>query len=625
MCAMLKETPWPLGCAERESAPGRDKLNRQANGGIMVISRRAFGGLVIALMLALAIHNQASAQRGGSRSGSGTRNSSSNQPVPLLRLEVNRVPVDVVVTDKNGKPVLGLSKDDFTVTEDKKPQRILSFDYMDGTQPSFTPAKLPPLPTNTFVNEPVEAERGPLYVLYYDMVNTDLEDQGNVRKQLLDFVDHAAPGTRFSLWMNATGMHMIQGFTSDRAVLREAILSKGPGPHLPQVFIEGRVFGYQDSGAVMSNLTFLAEYLSGIPGRKNLIWLSGYFPIPVGPTIVGNNQVGSSSVAGTDYLNLTDLQKVMIKQTYAALMRSQIALYPVDIKGNQAENEGGDAVMAGRQMDAIAGATGGRAYYGNNRVEQMMDQAVENGESYYTLTYDPSNKKLDENPRTIEVTLGSAKSMGYTVIYRTLYYTVSSEDVQNQHKKEEVQARFLAAKTTDTLYANIEHGAPMLHDMLFSAHVTAEGEPVMATAEQMAQLEDSPAYFRTRKRDTTPKPLTPVKLQKYAINYGVFDPQLKSLAAHGGKPAVLEFAAAAYDGEGKLLNSMLNEGQAPTGADANGKSGGIFHAEQELEVPPGAAWIRLAVRDTLNNRTGTMEVKLPLRGEAASGVAGNSK
>ena len=88
---------------------------------------------------------------------------------------------------------------------------------------------------------------------------------------------------------------------------------------------------------------------------------------------------------------------------------------------------------------------------------------------------------------------------------------------------------------------------------------------------------------------------------------------------------MLEFAAAAYDADGRLLNSMLNQGQAATGTDASGKAGGIFHAQQELEVPPGAAWLRLAVRDVLNNRTGTMEVKLPLRSETASAVAGNSK
>jgi hypothetical protein len=102
------------------------------------------------------------------------------------------------------------------------------------------------------------------------------------------------------------------------------------------------------------------------------------------------------------------------------------------------------------------------------------------------------------------------------------------------------------------------------------------------------------------------------------IGYGIFDPQLKALAARGGKTATLEFAAAAYDADGRLLNSMLNDGLATAGDDEKGKSGALFHAEQELDVPPGAAWLRVAVRDKLNNRTGTLEVKLPLKPETAT-------
>jgi hypothetical protein len=184
--------------------------------------------------------------------------------------------------------------------------------------------------------------------------------------------------------------------------------------------------------------------------------------------------------------------------------------------------------------------------------------------------------------------------------------------VEKQHKKEVVQARFLKAKAEDTLYANIEHGAPMLHDLLFSAHLAAEGEPRAATPQQMVDLEDSPAYFRTRHRNKLPKPLPPVKLQKYVIDYGVIDPQLQVVAGHKQKPAVLEFAAAAYDDDGRMLNSMLNQG-VPSGNPAKPES--RFHAIQELEVPPGAAFIRMAVRDTLTNRTGTIEVRLPLKPE----------
>jgi hypothetical protein len=64
---------------------------------------------------------------------------------------------------------------------------------------------------------------------------------------------------------------------------------------------------------------------------------------------------------------------------------------------------------------------------------------------------------------------------------------------------------------------------------------------------------------------------------------------------------------------------MLNQG-VPTGN--GGKQEALFHAIQELEVPPGAAYIRLAVRDTLTNRTGTLEVRLPLKAETDTASAG---
>jgi VWFA-related protein len=592
----------------------------------------------------------------------------------LLKLEVRRVPIDVVVTDKEGNPVRGLTKDDFVLKEDKRAQSVLSFDYFDGSLPSYVPKKLPTLPANTYVNIPSEPEQGPLYVLYYDMVNTYPEDQATCHKQLLDFVDKALPGTRMALFVNAAGLHLIQGFTSDRALLRAAITSKGPGPHMPTLFLSGENFGRQDMAASVSNLQFLAEYLGGISGRKNLIWLSDRFPLPQGPNF--------AAISGNDALNqAADL----VRHAFAAMMRSQVAVYPVDVKGavvyaENSQSPAGDAAQDIGSMGAIgpanrgatggggagglggigitgagqntnlgsaqsiagqttglsgysvtnadqfreeyiAKATGGHAYYSNNNVSAALENAVETGMSYYTLSYSPTNSNFDGSDRHIEVTLASKS--GYKLSYRNLYYAVSDDAAQEAHKdtglssrkEDELQARFVAAKAEDTLYANIEHGAPMMHDLLFSAHLSVAGAPVMATAEQMQQLEDSPAFFRTRHKDRPLKPLAPVKLQKYVIDYGVFDPQLKLKALSGERerPAKLEFAAAAYDADGRLLNSMLNEGLASTEANANGELGALFHAEQELDVPPGAASIRMAVRDTLNNRTGTFEVQLPLK------------
>jgi VWFA-related protein len=563
--------------------------------------------LVFALPLASISDAQSSKKKGAE-----------STPQDTLRIEVRRVPLDIVVTDKNGNPVRGLKKDDFIIKEDKKTQKALTFEYFDGSSNAFVPPRLPPLPPNTFVNVPAAPEQGPLYVLYYDMVNTSQDDQMSAHKQLLDFVDHAKPGTRFALFANIAGLHLIQGFTSDHELLHHAILSKGPGPHLPDVFLYGQNYGLDDAGAVLSSMKFLAEYLNGIPGRKNLLWLSDDFPIPVGPVVTGHNAnaaaIGGGFSNSTLQLNdLTYLESKGIKEAYSALEESQVALYPVDLHGVRG---GGDALSDYDDQDTIAAATGGHAFHGNNRINELLDKAVDSGASYYSLTYSPTNMKYDGSERHIEVTLEPKRE--YTLSYRMLYYGVPDDEPQPpNHKTEVLQGRFVAAKTTDNLYANIEHGAPMLHDLLFSAHVSAEGAPVMATADQMLSLEDSPAYFRTRHRNKPLQPLAPVKLQKYRIDYGVIDAQLKSAAKHKGVPAMLEFAVAAYDPDGHLLNSMLNEGLVPPEADPAAKSGAPFHAQQELDVPPGAAWLRLAVRDKLNNRTGTLELALPLKAEPA--------
>lgn len=582
--------------------------------------RLVIATMLLSLSFAMSSDGATTAKTGSSDAKHGNAAAQAASDGPVFRLEVRRVPLDVVVTDKQGNPVRGLRKEDFVVKEDGKTQKVLIFDFEDGSKTTFIPPKLPPPPANTFVNIPTTSERGPLYVLYYDMVNTSQVDQMAFRKQLLDFVDHAAEGTRIALFANVAGLHMLQGFTSDHALLRAAIESTGPGPHLPKVFLYGNLYGSEDSGAALTNLRFIAEYLGGIPGRKNLLWMANNFPIPVGPRLLGSLTPAHSG--GLELLDLSELQREMMQHTYASMMRSQVALYPVNLSGVIGD-PGGDIVMGGggdaisnfSYQDMIASATGGRAFYSNNKINLLLDEAVEHGSVYYSLTYAPTNMKYDGSQRNIQVTL--AKKNGYTLNYRTLYYGVPDDEKEPAHKPDLLQARFVAAKAADTLYANIEHGAPMLHDLLFSAHVSTEGNAKLATADQMLDLEDSPAFFRTRKKNRPLKPLPPVALQKYVIDYGVKDAQLKSTARNKGAIPILEFAAAAYDADGRLLNSMLNEGQASSGADSKAKAGGLFHASQELDVPPGAAFIRMAVRDKLNDRTGTLEIRLPLKPEPA--------
>lgn len=544
----------------------------------------------------------------------------------MLRLDVRRVPVDVVVLDKWGNPVKGLTKDDFVVKEDGNVQRVTGFDAVDGSKDSYVPPKLPALPANTFVNVPDTPERGPLYILYYDMVNTSPEDQMSFRRQLYKFLEHAPEGTRMCLFVNAFGLHMLQGFTTDHELIHAAMERKGPsgwGPHAPKVFLYGDVYKKDDSGAALSNLNFISEYMSGIPGRKNLIWMSDSFPIPIAPAMSYNaGRVTASSApaaystgngGGPYVLDLAYLNQEIMKRTFAAMMQSQIALYPLSLSGVDGgrveEPSAGDSVADMNWMEMIADVTGGRAFAGDNSPGSMLDKAVSHGETYYSLYYAPTNAKYAGEQRNIQVQLAKPRP-DFKLTYRHVYYAMDENDIDKQHKKEPMQARFLKAKAEDTLYANIEHGAPMLHDLLFSSHLAAVGGPRMATAAEMMTLQDSPAFFKTRKANKPVKPLAPVKLQKYRIDYGVLDAQLRQ-AVNAGATPTLEFAAAAYNLDGTLLNSVLNQGM-PSGNGAT-KTGVIFRAEQEIEAPEGAAFLRIAVRDTMTNRTGTLEVPLPLK------------
>lgn len=573
---------------------------------------------------------------------SGSAKAVSAPDTPLFKLEVRRVPVDVVVTDKQGHFVKGLKKSDFVVEEDKKPQKVLTFDYFDGTKVDSAPLKLPPMPANTFINVARTPERGPLYILYYDMVNTAPEDQMAFRKQLLRFVEEAPTGVRMALFVNARRLQLVQGFTTDHELLKQAILYQGDGPHIPKVFIYGRNFGTGDAGGALSNLDFMSQYLSGIPGRKNLIWMAGQFPIPAGPTVVGNAQMGGGGAppsmavgpqGGPDVLDYTDLMWDMIHRTYTAMMKAQVALYPLDLKGvtgATAYGEAADAMIDHSYMDSIAAETGGKAYYSNNRLDELIKDAIDDGASYYSLMYEPDAKNLPstkgyEQQRTITVSLKGKKKGEYVLRYRQGYFAVPSDTVKSGKTQDALQARFQAAKAQDTLFASIEHGAPEAHDLLFTAHLAAAGAPAMATEEQMKQLIDSPAYFKIRKANKPAAAPKPVKLQKYLIDYAVIDPQLKALASQGARPPVLEFAAAAYDNDGRLLNSILNEGVPSGKKGAKAKTDALFAATQELDAPAGTAYIRVAVRDTLNDRTGTLEVKLPLKAQPEEQASGTGQ
>ncbi len=604
------------------------------------------------------------------------RSQQSSSPGTLVfKSSVRRVIVDVVVRDRDGKPVHGLARNDFSVFEDGKPQHIVSFDVFDLDKPSISlPPNAPALPPNVFVNVPTTPESGPLYVILYDMVNMDMDDQVTARQQTLRFIGSKPAGTRFALFVHSDGLHLVQGFTDDKDVLYAALDPRKPPPHLPKSFLMGANFGRNDPISSMSVLTHIGEFLDGLPGRKNLIWMAGMFPVALYP------HEGDPQDFRDD-----------IKRELDALTRAQVAIYPVNIRGvvinpegaltgttpyggsssvasvpgasggggggggGRGASSGGTAgsgppastppSQTGLQTasslqfsgvsrslssdyaveDDVATATGGQAFYSTNDLKTALTEATEDGASYYSLSYAPANPIYSGNLRTIRVALSKP---GLHLSYRRSYYADDPDQpIHEKPKKnlpEDEMPEQAAVKARERpLYASLQHGAPPLHGLIFKVRVHAVSGPTLATAAQMEKLSRQPAYLRGARNPAAKLPKD-VQLEKYAIYYIVASKQIK-LTQPGRLP--LEFAAVAFNSDGWVVNGVFEQAAGgesttpfPEGEAALAGSGksDVYRAMQELDVPIGATSMRIAVRDLYSDRVGAMEIALPLAPEKES-------
>jgi VWFA-related protein len=542
-----------------------------------------------------------------------------------FQLNVNRVILDVVVNDANGKPVSGLTKQDFSIYEDGQPQQILSFDLhtLDSNPSHF--AKLPPMPPNTYVNVAPEPERGPLYVLLLDLVNTEQDDQPYARQQLQKFVNSKPQGTRFAVFVLSDSLHLVQGFSADRAQLYKTLDPGHSIPHVPRIFLLGRNYGKGDPLMMVTVLKLIALYLDGLPGRKNIIWAAGNFPVDLFPH---NDDRPDTRAETTEALD--------------ALTRAECAIYPVDLSGvvpfppgrltgattarggvgnlpgapppnprplasEMAMAGGGTSVSDNNTIqNVLAEMTGGRAFFGRNDIGNMLEEATEAGSDYYTLTYSPSNHTFDGKLRRIQVELAS---QGYHLEYRREYLATAPQSAilpahYRPRKGSEEDLPNLRA-IGDSLSAYMQHGAPTARDVYFRAHVRTLTPPHLATAEQMANLVDQPTYFRVRQKQHPQKPLAPIKLETYMVEYQII-----------ARIPNLEVAAGVYDDEGRLLNGDVEEATSadPKPYDRQAKFT-YFRVQQKIDAPLNSVSLRLGVRDLSTDRMGTLEIPLPLAPE----------
>lgn len=157
--------------------------------------------------------------------------------VYTLRIYEDLVIVDVLVTDKAGKPVRNLRKEHFQVFEDKVSQKISTLDFEDlshSIQSASSTSASPPiinlsktelqqLPKEIFQNRR-------LMVLMLDLSSMPVEDQISAQKAAQDFIEkQMTPADLVAVVSNSSNLKLLQNFTNDREALLKAVRQFMPG------------------------------------------------------------------------------------------------------------------------------------------------------------------------------------------------------------------------------------------------------------------------------------------------------------------------------------------------------------------------------------------------------------
>ncbi|HEY4356689.1 MAG TPA: VWA domain-containing protein, partial [Acidobacteriaceae bacterium] len=148
------------------------------------------------------------------------------QPTTVLHTSTQLVIVDVTVQDSNGKPIHGLTRDNFQLVEGKTPQTTRNFEEHSNSSPSAPGIKMPPMPPGTFTDYVAVKPNSTLNVILLDTINTPMSDQSYVRDQLKKYVKQAPANAQIAIIAMGSKLTILQGFTSDPEVLKEAVEHK---------------------------------------------------------------------------------------------------------------------------------------------------------------------------------------------------------------------------------------------------------------------------------------------------------------------------------------------------------------------------------------------------------------
>jgi VWFA-related protein len=408
--------------------------------------------------------------------GLGAVRAGAQQPTFPSRVDV--VTVDVVVFDRQGNPVEGLTRDDFTIREDGQRQAVAAFEAVSLTESTPAPLRRQRISTN---DEQPDAAGRWFFVVFDDVHITQFATR-RARDAVVQFIEQAlrpgdrvmiAPASGGSNWTGElpgdredllayverlqgerrveTGAgriwdHEAMEITLDRdrqAVARVArryfennIIMEGAATPtnqqglareldvdsgVPMIRVKARqTYTEVKSRIQMSAATLerMAAALAQARGRKTLLFFSeGFIMDTTVPTFRSLLQAARNANVAIHFVNVTNPES---------------SITGPGAPGGSAETgpvvEARDTLQAFASRESegtrsIAVDTGGSVISGTNLLEGLRGVANE-GRAYYLLGYSPTNTRRDGRFRKIEV---SVNRPGVTVRARQGYFAASDE------------------------------------------------------------------------------------------------------------------------------------------------------------------------------------------------------
>lgn len=340
----------------------------------------------------------------------------------------------IVVKDKSGKPIEGLTTKDFVVTENGVAQNIAFLEYQRLEETPAAPlmtkvAAAPRLAKSSIAPEKpgnVRYKDRRLIALYFDMSSMPVGDQIRAFTAAEKFVrTQMTPVDLVAVMLYSSGsVQILQDFTADREKILTQIqtLIVGEDENAPQDTSEkGAAFGQDDSefnifytDRQLAALQTATQMLGQLNEKKSMVYFAS------GLRLNGTNNIAQ------------------LHATVNSALRAGVSLYPVDARGliamapmgdatqgspgGQAMYSGGAALNASNNfrrsqdtMWTLGADTGGKALLDLNDLSRGIVEAQKAFSSYYILGYYTNNSTLDGKFRRIKITLneGSAAALEY--------------------------------------------------------------------------------------------------------------------------------------------------------------------------------------------------------------------